>query len=207
MSWNFTSNSFTSGVFKDGKFQVRARDKESLINLFGDESRIVTNAGTDYPFRVFSTQEEYAELIKQSILAIDYRNFKDEVKKQRGAEFAHALMGVWTAMLKVEPVGVRRFIGTGSWRLPNETGNQSTYRRNNKKGKKGKGAKSSYNWAQEHWDRDADYLDRDLPELTAEVEDLLTDEQRAELDKLPDSMHDWTEDQWQQFMSENPGGI
>jgi hypothetical protein len=184
--WIFTPSGFVSAVYKQGQLQIRARDRESLKLLF-PKKKIHTNKGTDYPFRVYSTHDELARVMEAQVRAIHYANFKDEVKKTRGALFAGVLMGVWTTLLRLEPEGATRFIGKGSWRLP-------------RPGKRVKKSKRVYE--PEVWDRYDDWesRNRDMPDLVADYPDLLGDyEEHPSLLEENRSIHSLSDEEWAEF--------
>lgn len=200
--WTFTTDSFTSAVYKDGKFQIRARDKQSLLNLGFKSRRIKSGRGTDYPFRVYATHEEYANIMYDRIMAIDYSNFKNEAHFARPGKndnYARALHRVWDAMLLIEPANVASLMGKNSWRFPTRRkGSLDAW--STRFGSTSTGS----SWVNY---RDTDQQkqdDRDVPELEVDVE---YDAVLEELDKLPESMHDWTEAEWDAFMRENPSGV
>jgi hypothetical protein len=107
--WNHYSN---DGEFT---FQVRARLREHLeyyLQNFGEEGTygpIWRTPDHDYNYRVFTTQEAFAEAMRKSIMAINYRNFKDQSTKfPRGHEYHKLLLDVWadSADLGSGPGGV-----------------------------------------------------------------------------------------------------
>lgn len=84
-------------------FQVRARLREHLNYYLanfaepGTYGPIWRTPDHDYNYRVFTTQEAFAEAMKKSIMAIDYRNFKDQsTKYPRGTEYHKLLLSVWS---------------------------------------------------------------------------------------------------------------
>jgi len=102
--WVFTETGFVSAVARrddPDHLVVRARDRISLEPLAAlDADEIVLGAGSDYPYRIVCHRETFSRWIAGQIESIDYRNFKNRVYDTRGDDFAHALMGVWTAMLE-----------------------------------------------------------------------------------------------------------
>lgn len=84
--WVFTTCGFYSVVKKShstaDELEVRGRcrkDLEVLKRKTGAKSKILANAGTDYPFRVRINREIWARFLADSATEIDYPNFKDEV--------------------------------------------------------------------------------------------------------------------------------
>lgn len=61
--WFISTDGFTSAVFKAGKLQLRARDRESLSRMGFSARRIKTGVGSDYPFRVYTTKRELKRLV------------------------------------------------------------------------------------------------------------------------------------------------
>lgn len=167
--WIMTKNGFVSAVQKHGKFQLRARDRESLLALGYEPTDIVTGVGTDYPFRVYTTREIFTAVLAQQVREIDYTNFKDAAKKSRGAQYADALNSVWFAMLRLEPKDALSNLGKGSWRLPTRKGKRSRSRRYDE------------DWYRQDALADVpEPTDRDLRDLPLHM---LTDEEWAELER------------------------
>lgn len=205
--WIMSQDGFVSAVYKGGKLQLRARDRESLVRMGFKGRRVKTNSGTDYPFRVYTTHEEFTALVVKQIADIDYSNFKDQAKKTRGDKFARALSNVWTDMLALEPRDVMRYIGSkkkGSWRYP-KTSASTLF---------GTAYKHDSAWWDDYLkaldERDADRTDRDNPLLDKHWgldDDVLSDSQQNLLADLPSSMHDWTEEQWTEWLEQHPEGV
>lgn len=103
--WLFTDTGFVSAVIsKENRelISVRARDKKSLesfVKMF--KVKIVELQGRDYEYRVYITKKELTQWISTRIEQMDYDNFKTQVTKTRGYEFAEPLHGVWYEMLEV----------------------------------------------------------------------------------------------------------
>lgn len=102
--WLFTDTGFVSAVIsKENRelISVRARDKKSLesfVKMF--KVKIVELQGRDYEYRVYITKKELTQWISTRIEQMDYDNFKTQVTKTRGYEFAEPLHGVWYEMLE-----------------------------------------------------------------------------------------------------------
>ena len=119
--WVFTKFGFYSVVKKQGcapnELEVRARcrnDLQVLKKQTGVKSKILTNAGTDYPFRIRMRRELWAEFLADEALSIDYANFKDEVlfgkiESPRRRKHRHDVyFDVWRALLSLsDPPGKR----------------------------------------------------------------------------------------------------
>ena len=120
--WVFTKSGFSSVVKKPGlapdELEVRARlrkDLEELKKQTGVKSKILTNAGTDYPFRIRMKREIWAKFLADEAMAIDYPNFKDEVlfgksENPRRRKHRHDVyFDVWKALLSLsDPLGKRQ---------------------------------------------------------------------------------------------------
>lgn len=103
--WLFTDTGFVSAVVsKENKelISVRARDKKSLesfVKMF--KVKIVELQNRDYEYRVYITKNELTKWITTRVDELNYDNFKTQVTKTRGYEFAEPLHGVWYEMLEV----------------------------------------------------------------------------------------------------------
>lgn len=107
--WLFTEEGFVSAVaHRDDKtlMMVRARDKKSLerLALIADTKIITTPTGSDYPHRVVVTKEVFKDWVTETIDNVVYDNFKTQVAKTRGYEYAEPLHDVWAVMLQAEDV-------------------------------------------------------------------------------------------------------
>jgi hypothetical protein len=106
--WVFTRDGFVSAVYKYDGVQVRARDKESLVAISGlAQTEIRHSPSADYPYRVSTTRETFAQWLSDEALAMDYANFKSEVQAVRGLGFVRPLHAVWDVMHEVEDEGAR----------------------------------------------------------------------------------------------------
>jgi hypothetical protein len=103
--WLFTDTGFVSAVVsKENRelISVRARDKKSLesfVKMF--KVKIVELQNRDYEYRVYITKEQLTKWISTRVEELNYDNFKTQVTKTRGYEFAEPLHGVWYEMLEV----------------------------------------------------------------------------------------------------------
>lgn len=80
--WLCFNDGFVSAVEDRTDFDtlvIRSRRKEILNDLFGEEN-VLENAGTDYKYRVYVNREEFADLVRERIMNIDYDNFKNSVR-------------------------------------------------------------------------------------------------------------------------------
>lgn len=83
MAWFCMNDGFISAVvdksdLSGNTLKVRSRFQRDLEDIFPDHD-IVENAGTDYAYRVFVSKQEFAELMYNRIMDIDYTNFKNSV--------------------------------------------------------------------------------------------------------------------------------
>lgn len=104
--WIFTTDGFysiTKSHRKDGKLQVRSRDRDELAafrKLVRKANRtlrrlaIKTDFLADYPFRIFVTQRELAKTMSYLARRIDYHNFKNAATKKRPYWFG-LLSTIW----------------------------------------------------------------------------------------------------------------
>ena len=110
--WITTTAGFYSAVEARGDSNtlvVRTRDRQSAQSLVdgvetltGHEAVIVEREGTDYPYRVSVSREDFALWAAMEIRQyVTYHNFKSAVKETRGEKWASALAKVWGAMLDV----------------------------------------------------------------------------------------------------------
>jgi hypothetical protein len=81
--WVCLNNAFISAVedYNDPTIlKIRARKRSHLSVLF-PKARIheSTDFKTDYRFRVFVSKEDFAQLVYEKAMAIDYGNFKNSV--------------------------------------------------------------------------------------------------------------------------------
>jgi hypothetical protein len=119
--WIMSRHGFFSVVKKpscsNGELEVRARcrkDLERLKKQTGSKSKILTNAGTDYPFRTRMRQEIWAKFLADEAMEINYANFKDQVlsnkiETPRRRKHRHDVYSeVWRALLSLSDQPGRR---------------------------------------------------------------------------------------------------
>ncbi len=112
--WVFTKFGFYSVVKKPDcapdELEVRARcrkDLERLKKQTGVKSKILTNTGTDYPFRIRMKREIWAKFLADEAMSIGYANFKDQVlsnkiESPRRRKHRHDVYSdVWKALLSL----------------------------------------------------------------------------------------------------------
>ena len=96
--WIFTNKGFLSAVEDRNnaeKLIVRARSKQHLRNIFGNEAKIEVTPTADYRYRVSVDKKSFAELIKKEVENISYDNFKNSIKEE---DYHHAASEVWMSM-------------------------------------------------------------------------------------------------------------
>lgn len=124
--WVFTTSGFYSVVRKldcaPDELEVRGRcrkDLEVLKSKTGTKSKILTNAGTDYPFCIRMRRDIWAKFLADEAMKIDYPNFKDQVlfsktESQGARKHRHDVyLDVWKAILGLS--GSRRKKQRYSW--------------------------------------------------------------------------------------------
>ena len=62
------------------KLVVLARRKRDLLNIFGQDAKIVETPDRHYRWRVFIDRENFKAIVAGQIDAITYTNFKNSVK-------------------------------------------------------------------------------------------------------------------------------
>jgi hypothetical protein len=80
--WICFNNGFVSAVeHRDNPemLMVRARRREHLRDNFPDYD-IIVGGSTDYKYRIVISKTEFAEIVKNSVMNIDYDNFKNSVE-------------------------------------------------------------------------------------------------------------------------------
>jgi 8-oxo-dGTP pyrophosphatase MutT (NUDIX family) len=106
--WLFTTQGFFSVVTAEEfgeELQVRARAasdldrlRESFLPTLGPN---VSLPGRDYPWRAFSTRDDFAACLSAMAEAIDYSNFKSAVEHRQGPTRAVVYADVWSAGRKI----------------------------------------------------------------------------------------------------------
>jgi hypothetical protein len=104
--WIFSRDGFFSAVQKPEQVStnlvtIRSRDRNDLINLMKSvkiNEKILSDAGTDYEFRIIIRKRVLKKYTMKVVDEIDYSNFKHEVeiadKKKAGI-----YLRVWEALL------------------------------------------------------------------------------------------------------------
>lgn len=105
--WIMTTYGFFSAVEnRDDKraLCVRARQRQDLLNLVGHleiDPEITVNDQADYRYRISVTKQQWADLLAEEALRIDYDNFKHAVKKI-DMEHAQAYGEVWSVLYELQ---------------------------------------------------------------------------------------------------------
>ena len=104
---------------------VRSRNEGDIHRVFGRGVKVTRTPERDYLFRATIAREVVAEVVKRSIIDIDYGNFKNSIPKDR-ITYHDACSDVWTTMYHYQndqayPAKARRgrlqqhFTGLNSW--------------------------------------------------------------------------------------------
>lgn len=97
---------------------VRTRARKDAVALAKmvrvRKVKVISDEGTDYPFRVRVTRREWADVLVEFSERIDYTNFKDAVKARQGSHRAGVYSRIWGALLDLEG-RARRRRGRASW--------------------------------------------------------------------------------------------
>jgi hypothetical protein len=114
--WLVTTQGFYSAVESKtdpNMIVVRARvrrDIEALERQIpGAKKMIRDDLGTDYPFRIFVDRATWREAVVALTEAIDYTNFKDEVKARQGKKRASLYERLWGILFGLTPPRQRRW--------------------------------------------------------------------------------------------------
>lgn len=102
--WICLNNGFISIVDKSkvqGCLLVRSRVKNHITNAFPG-AKVRQTAGTDYAFRADIQREVVAKAMFDSVMAINYDNFKNSVVDDA---LHHAYNGVWGVMGRLQQGG------------------------------------------------------------------------------------------------------
>ena len=95
--WIFTNRGLLS-VVQDrdsDRLLVRARQRHLLQEIAPRPGDVFEDQAADYPFRVFMTRKEFAEIVNEEIEGIDYDNFKNSVADR---VLAGLYSRVWSVM-------------------------------------------------------------------------------------------------------------
>lgn len=79
---------------------VRSRDGVTLVALLGDvgiDAELFHTPTWDYPFRVYLTADQWAQVMAGVALELDYRNFKNWTSQHRNPDEHQLAYRVWQA--------------------------------------------------------------------------------------------------------------
>ena len=96
-----------------GLMMIRARKRAHLTNLkhfHRGLGPIITNRGTDYPYRIIARRAVVAPLVARLLADVDYSNFKGAAEENLPVDGAYRrfLHSVWGLGLRLTPARVRR---------------------------------------------------------------------------------------------------
>lgn len=101
--WIMRNDAFLSVVDKapnPDQLVVRARVEGHIEAVFPN-AKVIRDASGDYLFRAFIDRQEVAEVMFQTVMGIDYPNFKNSIKDDR---YHDACSSVWGVMSRLQPV-------------------------------------------------------------------------------------------------------
>ncbi|MFM0647964.1 hypothetical protein PQR14_26910 [Paraburkholderia bryophila] len=102
--WICANNAFLSIVNSNQDptvLMVRARRQGDIEETFGPDTKVTTLPGRDYQFRAFIRRDIVGNVIAQSLMEIDYGNFKNSVKDR----YLHdAYANVWGIMADLQEI-------------------------------------------------------------------------------------------------------
>lgn len=109
--WLYTSVGFFSIVRntrthkESAALVVRARvrsDLEKLRRIVPGMSPIEEHFAKDYSFRCYVSRQIFADMLSRLVFHLQYRNFKEEVKRIQGKRRHDIYERVWRATLELE---------------------------------------------------------------------------------------------------------
>lgn len=101
--WIMRNDAFLSVVDKapnPDQLVVRARVEGHIEAVFPN-AKVIRDASGDYLFRAFIDRQEVAEAMFQTVMGINYSNFKNSIKDDR---YHDACSSVWGVMSRLQPV-------------------------------------------------------------------------------------------------------
>jgi hypothetical protein len=123
--WVFTTDGFVSAARWDrpdehqGEVCLRARERATLERMRERNpalTEVVVTPDGDYRYRAWLPEHEFAALMAQLALEVDYPNFKSAVYRRQGASaYEGALHTVWSVLGRIQPLGP---YGVGGERFP-----------------------------------------------------------------------------------------
>lgn len=185
-------------------FQIRARLREHLdyyLANFAEEGTygpIWATPDHDYNYRVFTTQQDFAIATAKMVMAIDYRNFKNQSTKfPRGKEYHDLLLDIWAGSCSLGD-GPGGFYGPRTADNPNGYGYARGYNRYGSGANSGRRIGDSFeNIVFDDEDEDEGWFGQDLPDADDDSLDYVDEKDRKmlaivdELDRYGIDMEDW----------------
>lgn len=99
--WIFLPRGYVSVANAGGdRLMIRARRRKDLSENFPEKTPVF-GAGTDYPWRIFMTKEEFALAMFDKIENLNYDNFKDTISPKDPAYRLFAAQ-VWYDSIDLE---------------------------------------------------------------------------------------------------------
>jgi hypothetical protein len=71
--------SVTGDKYDPARLMIRARRKQILLDICGNDAEVIKNAGADYRWRTFIDRKVFSALVAARIDKINYTNFKNSV--------------------------------------------------------------------------------------------------------------------------------
>jgi hypothetical protein len=103
--WLFTVDGFFSAVKHEDNdsIMIRSRVKNDLENLkkkINSDTKILSDAGTDYPYRIFIARDLWQSYLKKAVEDLDYCNFKKEIREGFRMDAYHDVWSILRQGLK-----------------------------------------------------------------------------------------------------------
>lgn len=102
--WIHTDQGFVSVVAHDDRpddLLVRARACRDIDALIPDGTEVWHDGTADYPWRAIVPRSEFAAVISEALMSIDYRNFKNCTHETLGPRLLH---DVWATLTEIEQI-------------------------------------------------------------------------------------------------------
>lgn len=85
---------------------VRARVRDDLSNVLGEDIDIVEDKAADYLYRTVVSRQRVADTLRDAVLNVDYTSHVKDIAIERSSENprrSDAYYATWTAMSKMQP--------------------------------------------------------------------------------------------------------
>jgi hypothetical protein len=103
--WVFLNNAFFSAVADRNdktRLVVRARMGGDLERTFPEYAdKVIESGDSDYRFRIFISRNDFATVMFNQSLDIQYDNFKNSIPQEEDSRY-RAYTGVWSVMNKFQ---------------------------------------------------------------------------------------------------------